>query len=90
MAPWAPRRFLRFPFPKIAYPAYKSGRDGSPPTPPKVKLVYVGESWSLPWKGKRASSSLATWIITGRGIYDISALCSENERQAFPFGCFHS
>ncbi|CAL9085461.1 unnamed protein product, partial [Musa textilis] len=42
LAPWAPRRFLRrFPFPKIAYPAYKSGRDGSPPTPPKVKLVYV-------------------------------------------------
>ncbi|URE38813.1 GMC oxidoreductase [Musa troglodytarum] len=34
LAPWAPRRFLRrFPFPKIAYPAYKSGRDGSPPDP---------------------------------------------------------
>ncbi|URD82468.1 hypothetical protein MUK42_22517 [Musa troglodytarum] len=59
LAPWAPRRFLRrFSFPKIVYPAYKSGRDGSPPTPPKVK------------------------IITGRGIYDISALCSENERHA--------
>ncbi|URE26271.1 hypothetical protein MUK42_16410 [Musa troglodytarum] len=45
----------KVPFSKIAYHAYKSGRDGSQ-TPQKVK------------------------IITGRGIYDISALCSENER----------
>ncbi|URE28401.1 hypothetical protein MUK42_34449 [Musa troglodytarum] len=26
------------------------------------------------------SKTTSSWIITGRGIYDISALCSENER----------
>ncbi|URE32365.1 hypothetical protein MUK42_18806 [Musa troglodytarum] len=28
------------------------------------------------------SKTTSSWIITGRGIYDISALCSENERYA--------